>query len=161
MRSSPFPWQKDGSTVLDSVIITLWNRMQFLVAMVITPSLSARSSFVARKGTMRTIAVESSEKSWKCVWKIFEGLQNVLLPMRFLIFLLRMGMFVVGRWCSVTSVSGRSTNLNKSKKRTYCACSRCGRGLLGHFSLLFLISCFFPLSGRQLDIGWIAVSQSH
>ena len=43
-------------------------------------------------------------------------------------------------------VPGRPTNLDNSGARAYCACSRCGRGLLGHFfsglSLLFHFSLF-------------------
>ena len=39
-------------------------------------------------------------------------------------------------------VPGRPTNLDKSRARAYCACSRCGWGLFGHFfsclSFLFL-----------------------
>ena len=30
-------------------------------------------------------------------------------------------------------VPGRPTNLDLSRARAYCACSRCGWGLLGHF----------------------------
>ena len=41
-------------------------------------------------------------------------------------------------------VPGRPTNLNYGRARAYCACSRCGWGLLGHFfshlSLLFSFS---------------------
>ena len=41
-------------------------------------------------------------------------------------------------------VLGRPTNLDKSGARAYCACSRCGWGLFGHFfsrlSLLFSFS---------------------
>ena len=39
---------------------------------------------------------------------------------------------------------GRPTNLDKSRARAYCACSRCGWVLFGHFfsCLLFL----FPFS---------------
>ena len=41
-------------------------------------------------------------------------------------------------------VPGRPTNLDNSGARAYCACSRCGRGLFGHFfshlSLLFSLS---------------------
>ena len=41
------------------------------------------------------------------------------------------------------SVPGRPTNLEYSRARAYCACSRYGWGLCGHFfSLLsFLSSC--------------------
>ena len=43
-------------------------------------------------------------------------------------------------------VSGRPTNLDSSRTRAYCACSRCGWGLFGHFfsRLSFLFS--FSLS---------------
>ena len=41
-------------------------------------------------------------------------------------------------------VLGRPTNLDNSGTRAYCACSRCGRGLFGHFfshlTLLFSLS---------------------
>ena len=47
-------------------------------------------------------------------------------------------------------VPGHPTNLDNS--RAYCACSRCGWGLFGHF-LSSIISLFFlPLSGRRPDI---------
>ena len=31
------------------------------------------------------------------------------------------------------SVPGRPINLDNSRARAYCACSRCGWGLFGHF----------------------------
>ena len=31
------------------------------------------------------------------------------------------------------TVPGRPTNLDKSRARAYCVCSRCGWGLFGHF----------------------------
>ena len=38
-------------------------------------------------------------------------------------------------------VPGRPTNVDNSGARAYCACSRCGRGLFGHFfSRLSLLS---------------------
>ena len=41
---------------------------------------------------------------------------------------------------------GRPTNLDYSKATAYCACSRCGLGLFGHFfSRLSLLFSFFPL----------------
>ena len=48
-------------------------------------------------------------------------------------------------------VPGRPTYLHLSRTRAFCACSRCGWGLFGHFfsRLLFL---FLPLSVRRLDI---------
>ena len=41
------------------------------------------------------------------------------------------------------SVPGRPTNLEYSRARAYCACSRCGWGLCGHFfSRLSFLSSF-------------------
>ena len=41
------------------------------------------------------------------------------------------------------SVPGRPTNLDYSRARAYCACSRCGRGMFGHFfSHLSFLSSF-------------------
>ena len=44
------------------------------------------------------------------------------------------------------SVLGRPTSSDDSRARAYCACSRCGRGMFGHFfsHLSFLFS--FSLS---------------
>ena len=57
-------------------------------------------------------------------------------------------------------VPGRPTNLDYSRTGAYCACSRCGWGLFGHFfsylSLLFLSP---SLSGRRPDIDWNTVSK--
>ena len=43
-------------------------------------------------------------------------------------------------------VPGRPTNLDNSRARAYCTCSRCGWGLFGHFfsglSFLFLLFSF-------------------
>ena len=48
---------------------------------------------------------------------------------------------------------GRPTTLENSRARVYCAYSRCGWGLFGHFFLSSIISLFFlPLSGRRPDI---------
>ena len=44
-------------------------------------------------------------------------------------------------------VPGRPTNLEKSKARAYCTCSRCGRGLFGHFSLMYHFSFLSPSLG--------------
>ena len=50
-------------------------------------------------------------------------------------------------------VPGRPTDLDYSRARAYCACSRCGWGLFGHFfSHLSFSLLFLPLSGRQPDI---------
>ena len=47
-------------------------------------------------------------------------------------------------------VPGRPTNLDDGRARAHCACSRCGRGLFGHFFLSSIISVFFlPFSGRR------------
>ena len=44
-------------------------------------------------------------------------------------------------------VPERPTNLDYSRARAYCACSRCGWGLFGHFfsRLSFLFSCSLSL----------------
>ena len=56
-------------------------------------------------------------------------------------------------------VSGRPTNLDYSRARAYCACSRCGWGCLDIF-LSSIISLFFlPLFGRQPDIHLNTVSK--
>ena len=50
-------------------------------------------------------------------------------------------------------VLGRPTNLDKSGARAYCACSRCGWGLCGHFfSRLSILFSLLPLFGRRPDI---------
>ena len=41
-------------------------------------------------------------------------------------------------------VPGRLTNLDKSRARAYCACSRCGWGCLDIFSLIYLFSFLSP-----------------
>ena len=50
------------------------------------------------------------------------------------------------------TVPAHPTNLDDRKARAYCACSRCGWGLFGHFYsyLSFLFS--LPLFGRRPDI---------
>ena len=50
------------------------------------------------------------------------------------------------------SVLGRPTctSLDKSRARAYCACSRCGLGLFGHF--FSRLSC---LSSFSLSLGWL------
>ena len=56
---------------------------------------------------------------------------------------------------------GRRANLDNSRERVYCACSRCGWGLFGHFFLFsFVIFLFLlPLSERRSDIDWNIVSK--
>ena len=50
-------------------------------------------------------------------------------------------------------VPGRPTNLGDSRARAYCACSRCGRGLFGHFySPLSFLSSFSLFFGRRPDV---------
>ena len=54
-------------------------------------------------------------------------------------------------------VSGRPTNMDKSRARAYCASSRCGWGCLDIFSLIYLFSSRYrlkyylegPLSPKQ------------
>ena len=62
---------------------------------------------------------------------------------------------VVG-WCDgagKTSSAGASYNLDYCRARAYCACSRCGCGLFGHFySHLSFCLLFLPLFGRRPDI---------
>ena len=41
-------------------------------------------------------------------------------------------------------VPGRPTNLDYSRARACCACSRCGWGLFGHFSLIYPFSPLSP-----------------
>ena len=54
-------------------------------------------------------------------------------------------------------VPGRPTNLDKSRAKAYCACSRCGWELFGHFSLVYHFSSFslsLSLSERPGMVGW-------
>ena len=44
-------------------------------------------------------------------------------------------------------VPGRPTNLDNRGARAYCTCSRCGRGLFGHFSLIYPFSFLSPSLG--------------
>ena len=71
------------------------------------------------------------------------------------------------------SVQGRPTSLDDSRARAYCACSRCGWGLFGHFfPLIYLFSFLSPSlgwSGGAMVLGklpvpgrptiWITVGQ--
>ena len=56
------------------------------------------------------------------------------------------------------SVPGRPTSLDDSRARAYCACSRCGWGLFGHF-FCRLSSFFLPFFGRRPDIDCNTVSK--
>ena len=56
------------------------------------------------------------------------------------------GAMVLGKQ---TSSAGASYNLDDSRARTYCACSRCGWGLFGHF---YSGLSFLPFSGSRPDI---------
>ena len=47
-------------------------------------------------------------------------------------------------------VMGRSTNLDYSMARAYCACSRCGWELFGLFFYRLSFLSFLPFSGRRL-----------
>ena len=50
-------------------------------------------------------------------------------------------------------VPGRPAYLDLSRARAYCACNRCGWGVVWTFFLSSIISLFFlPLSGRRPDI---------
>ena len=50
-------------------------------------------------------------------------------------------------------VPKRPTNLDDSRARAYCACSRCGWGVVWTFLLSSVLSLLFvPLSGRRPDI---------
>ena len=49
------------------------------------------------------------------------------------------GAMVLGK----LSVPGRPTKLDNSRARAYCACSRCGLGLFGHFFLSSIFCLFF------------------
>ena len=50
-------------------------------------------------------------------------------------------------------VPGRPTNLDNSRARAFCACSRCGRGVVWTFFLSSIISLFFlPFFGTYPDI---------
>ena len=42
-------------------------------------------------------------------------------------------------------VPGHPTNLDKSRARAFCACSRCGVGVVWTFFLSSIISLFFSL----------------
>ena len=50
-------------------------------------------------------------------------------------------------------VPGRPIYLHYSRARAYCACSRCGWGVVWTFVLSSIISLFFlPFSGRRPEI---------
>ena len=49
-------------------------------------------------------------------------------------------------------VPGRPADLDYSRARAYCACSRCGWGLFGPFLSSVTPLFFLPLSGRRPDI---------
>ena len=48
------------------------------------------------------------------------------------------------RWCWVNFQCRVFYNLDCRRARTYCACSRCGWGLLGHFTLIYPFSPLSP-----------------
>ena len=50
------------------------------------------------------------------------------------------------------SVPGRPTNLDDSRARAYCACSRCGWGVWTFFLSSIFSLFFLPLLGRRPDI---------
>ena len=50
-------------------------------------------------------------------------------------------------------VPGRPTNVDYSRARSYCACSRCGWGVMWACLLSSIISLFFlPVSVKRPDI---------
>ena len=49
-------------------------------------------------------------------------------------------------------VPGRPTNLDYSRTRACCACSRWGWGCLDIFSLIYQFFFILPLFGRRSDI---------
>ena len=48
------------------------------------------------------------------------------------------------------SVPGCPTNLDNSGTWAYCTCSRCGRGLFGHFLSFIFMSPLYPSLGDGL-----------
>ena len=54
-------------------------------------------------------------------------------------------------------VPRRPTNLDYSRARAYCACSRCGWGLFGHFSLIYHFSFLSPSFGWLVGLGLTAL----
>ena len=58
------------------------------------------------------------------------------------------GAMVLGK----LSVPGRRTNLDNSRARAYCTCSRCGWGCLDIFLSSIFTLFFLPLSWRRSDI---------
>ena len=54
------------------------------------------------------------------------------------------GAMVLGKY----SEPKRPTNLDNSRARVYCTCSRCGWGLFGHIFLSSIFSLSFSLFGR-------------
>ena len=49
-------------------------------------------------------------------------------------------------------VPRRPANLDNSRARAYCACSRCGWGLFGHFKVFLSFLLSFSLFRRRSDI---------
>ena len=49
-------------------------------------------------------------------------------------------------------VPERPTNLDDSRARAYCACSRCGWGLFGHFYSQLSFFLLSPSLGKRPDI---------
>ena len=61
----------------------------------------------------------------------------------------------VVRWCWVNFQCRGVLQFDYSRARAYCACSRCGWGLFGHF----YSHLSFLLFGRRPDIDWNTVSK--
>ena len=49
-------------------------------------------------------------------------------------------------------VLGRPTNLDNSGARAFCICSRCQRGLIGHFSLVYHFYFLSPSLWETVNI---------
>ena len=54
-------------------------------------------------------------------------------------------------------VPGRPTHLDYSRARACCACSRCGWGLFGHFSLICPFSPLSPSLWEAARYSWLLV----
>ena len=52
-------------------------------------------------------------------------------------------------------VPGRPTNLDYSRARAYCTCSRCGWGSLDTFTLIYPFSPLSPVGGRVVRRCWV------
>ena len=100
----------------------------------------------ARIATGTTKLVSLDKLYQETGWETLEGIKN----MHKLCLFYKMsynlslgwsgGAMVLGK----LPVPGRSIKLDNSGARAYCACSRCGRGLFGHFPLIYHFSFLSP-----------------